>query len=291
MNLSRMSWISSGFIGVILATIYSLCIKSLSSSVAHGPLYFYVMSLCWVLTTALSDREGSLPSMRDVFLLFLAGLFSFLGNSAEIESIARAPQLGYVSALKMSQVIFVTILSLVFLKKRSLSFLGVIGILLIIAGNVAISFWSQSGTVESKSGWEALALFAAGSFAVMVTIATELSSRMKVSAILVYFLPVATLLYAFSGIGKGESFVINFVDLPLVALAGISAALSNIFQLDSIVRAPQPGYGSAIISTQIVFITIGALFIFANETITFMGALGLLSVVLGAVLISRFAKD
>ncbi len=72
-----------------------------------------------------------------VLLLMLAATFSFLGNYFQVKSYSEAPNPGYASTLVATQLILITLFS-VLLFQSELSWVKVLGIAVVIAGSYLV---------------------------------------------------------------------------------------------------------------------------------------------------------
>src|SRR5215203_3822196 len=96
---------------------------------------FYVFGFGWLFyllhILAVRTPLGLTPSRGG--LLFLAGLFAYIGNLYAVRAVAQAPNPGYAMALVGLQALVVTLVS-VGLFGASLSWMKIAGVVLCLAG-------------------------------------------------------------------------------------------------------------------------------------------------------------
>ena len=77
-------------------------------------------------------------NLKMVLFLLLAAAFSLVGNYLDTTSIKLAPNPGYASTLKATQIVFISLLAPIFFKS-SLGIVPFIGIILVLIGMALIS--------------------------------------------------------------------------------------------------------------------------------------------------------
>lgn len=71
----------------------------------------------------------------------------------------------------------------------------------------------------------------------------------------------------------------------LLLLAGTLSYLGNMFQFKSVVSAPNPGYGVAVVSVQALLVTVASIFLF-NSDFSILKGIGVFCCVCGVMLLS-----
>lgn len=74
-------------------------------------------------------------------LLILAAICSLLGNFLDVQAVKNAPNPGYASALKATQIVLITIIAPLLLFKSSLTLPKLFGVILVLIGIAIISMF------------------------------------------------------------------------------------------------------------------------------------------------------
>ena len=90
---------------------------------------------------------------------------------------------------------------------------------------------------------------------------------------------IATYLKSKKSIKKVSKFL-----LSLLVVAAVIGVLANVALTQAIKIAPNPGYVSAVVSTQVLLVTIASIFLFKSE-FTLKKGLGTILLVLGVILL------
>jgi uncharacterized membrane protein len=135
------NWVLSGIGAAICFTGMTLVIKKLlligiNPLVLNMFLFGFVLIgfICWV---SISKTPVNF-SWAILALLILAAVFSLLGNFLDVTAIKLAPNPGYASTLKASQIALITLLSPILLG-AALSIRALAGVVLVFVGVLLLS--------------------------------------------------------------------------------------------------------------------------------------------------------
>ena len=134
--------------------------------------------------------------------------------------------------------------------------------------------------------WIIYSLCAALSFSGIFVIFKALELRSVSTFVsLAWVFIVAALLYVGHNAYTKESLKVSGTVLYLVLAAGVLSYIGNAFQFRATALAPNPGYAIAVVSVQVVLVTVLSLFLFGSDFSTTKG-LGVLLSLCGVILLS-----
>jgi drug/metabolite transporter (DMT)-like permease len=138
-----------------------------------------------------------------------------------------------------------------------------------------------------KENWVIFSILAAISFSVMVLVFKKLL-LLKINQIVLNWA-------IFGLVFIGFSFLLLITKTPvkiswwmflLLIIAAIFSLIGNYYQVQAFNSSPNPGYASTIISLQLIFISVLAVFIF-NTQFNWVKFLGIAVVIFGSFLIAK----
>lgn len=145
--------------------------------------------------------------------------------------------------------------------------------------------------MPSSLGWFASALIAMVCFACMALIVKRLSMSLETPILLLYLFGFTTVMFLFYSFSIGSQFKVEPSLLAFLLLASAFAFAGNYFDVMALSQAPNAGYAAAIKGGQMIFITIGAYFLFKGQSLTFSGAFGVALIVAGIALLATQGHD
>lgn len=195
-----------------------------------------------------------------------AGLCAAVGHWADFEAIKRAPNPGFATAIRNASILPVTVGS-VFLFDSSFHPVKAVGAVLILAGVVAMVV-ERGASRTGQRGWATLALVALASYTLMV-FGMKQATRLGFSA--------AEICLAIYVVNFGFFLVVCRRDLrayvherarlrmflPTAAMCAVFAVAANLLNVKGLALAPNPGYHEAIRTTNVLFVTLLAIPLFA----------------------------
>src|SRR3989344_3915115 len=133
--------------------------------------------------------------------------------------------------------------------------------------------------------WVVYALLSTLFFSGMILLFKMILAQGIKPSILMLFISICLTFFYFIHVAlTRDSPKVNYWVLILLVVAGFLSYAGNLFYTKSIEIAPNPGYSAAIISLQLVIITLTSFFIFGSE-ISFVKLTGIiLAMVAGALL-------
>lgn len=134
--------------------------------------------------------------------------------------------------------------------------------------------------------WFTSALIAMACYAGMALTLKRLSLSLETPVILLYLFAITTIFFFLYSLSINTVYKIEPSLLLFFLLASALAFAGNYFDLQALSLAPNAGYAAAIKGGQIIFITIGAYFLFRDQSITLTGAIGVALIVAGIALLA-----
>ena len=141
-----------------------------------------------------------------------------------------------------------------------------------------------------SSNWFVSALIGMVCFACMALLLKRLSLSLDTTLILLYLFAFTTILFFLYSLQVGTNYKIDSSLLILLLVASAFAFAGNYFDLQALSLAPNAGYAAAIKGGQIILITVGAFYLFKDQSITLSGATGVFLIVAGIALLSVQGK-
>ena len=136
------------------------------------------------------------------------------------------------------------------------------------------------------SNWFLIALVGMLSFAAMALTLKKLTYFLPTPLILLYMFAFTALLYFVYQLKTGTGLKINVSAILLLLLASAFAFIGNLCDVEALRLAPNAGYASAVKSGQILVITLVAYLMFADQKLSWLGALGVVFIFCGVVLLA-----
>lgn len=243
---------------------------------------------------SLASRSENLP----VFLvvIIISAVFSVIGNLASFTATIKAPNPGFAGAIQSSNVLLVTLLSVLFFNS-SLSLLKFLGAAIVIIGVIVLlvdkrkTIDSAVVAVANKSffNWKTLAIIAAVAFSLLI-LGQKQALRLGFSSLQINLFLFGFNFVAFALLSRRELRNL-FADkikmrtlITFAFLAGIFSLMANYLSVIGIGLAPNPGYHESIKYTQNLFIVLLAVPLF-HANFNRQKMLGVIIVLVGAVLV------
>ncbi len=204
-------------------------------------------------------------NLRNFLLIMaVAGIFSALGNWVNFTAVIKAPNPGFAGTIKSTNILFITIFS-VLIFGSSWSSIKLLGVVLVIAGITALVIDKNhaSGVETDKAflKWDVLAFIGALSVTIAI-LGVKGASQIGFSQSEINLFMFAVNFLAFSFLTRKEvgSYFQDKIKLksflPIVFLAAVFSFLGNILNVKGVAIAPNPGYHMAIQNTQILITTL-----------------------------------
>jgi len=136
-----------------------------------------------------------------------------------------------------------------------------------------------------KMNWFILALIAMISFTILFLILKKIADFGINSAVIYFYTSILAALVALIYIfGSNLRLNVNTYSLFLLIIVGIIAFIGNVFLIESLKVAPNPGYSLAVIAMNNVLVAIISVFVFKSE-ITLIKGFGILLAIIGTILL------
>jgi drug/metabolite transporter (DMT)-like permease len=194
----------------------------------------------------------------------IAGIFSALGNWVNFTAVIKAPNPGFAGTIKSTNILFITIFS-VLIFGSSWSLMKLVGVVLVILGIAALVIDKNHAlgkkTDKAFLKWDALAFIGALSVTVAI-LGVKGASQIGFSQSEINLFMFAVNFLAFSFLTRKEvkSYFKDKIRLkgflPIVFLAAVFSFVGNILNVKGVAAAPNPGYHMAIQNTQILITTL-----------------------------------
>ena len=136
------------------------------------------------------------------------------------------------------------------------------------------------------NNWFLMALIGMLSFTGMALTLKKLTYSLPTHLILLYLFVVTSLISLGHNVRLGQSLKIDVKSFLLILLASIFAFFGNICDVEALRLAPNAGYASAVKSGQVLVIMVTAYFLFNEQQISWQGALGVLMIFSGIILLA-----
>lgn len=256
-----------------------LGIKWLTSR-AFEPKQILLFMIGFATLGFLGVAASSLPTVvkADRFPGFLAagtfaGFFAAIGHWADFEAIKRAPNPGLATAIRNSSVLPVIVLS-VFLFSSAFDALKLLGAALVLTGVVALVVERRAASRGSEvrgaadTRWVGLAFTAVASYTLMVLGIKKATLLGFAAPEICLWIYVVNLMF-FAVVCRAElaSYARQTARLKILVPAGVVCGLfavaANLLNVEGLALAPNPGYHEAIRSTNVLFVTLLAVPLFA----------------------------
>jgi hypothetical protein len=282
-----MDWVilSSGMMICVAAN--SLIVRKLLVKGVPGALInfinFFGCFIFYSLYGILSGRQFGLPLFDLATIVSMSILFNYVGNVLCMQSIACAPNPGYGLVIIKSNVIMVALFSALFLG----SALPIKNILAIIAGLLflALVVKSERGGIKGKASHNWI-LPSIGTFFCFgfLTLATKYLLLRGIDTLLILFYScgILSMLFYWDAIKTKEQSVAAVKSWWMIIFfaAGIVFSVAgNLWKVDAIRLAPNPGYVHAIEAASNVLIVLGAVWLFKDHlsAVKLIGIVGVIA--------------
>ena len=255
---------SLSFVGMVLCTRY-LGNKDFSSKqillFLSGFAFFEFLA---INTGTLNSIWESEHFSAFIVIMTIASIFAVIGNWADFTAVIKAPNPGFVGAIKNSNVLLIVFFS-VFIFGSSLSLTKLLGVLFVIGGIIAVVIEKKNISIKQAEKlflrWDVLAVMGALSFTIFV-LGIKKASQIGFSSPQINLFLFGFNFLAFTILNRKEikDYFRDTVKLknflPIAFLAATFSFVANIFNIKGIAIAPNPGYHESIKNTQILFTTL-----------------------------------
>lgn len=137
----KMNWAIYSIIAAIsFAGMVLVYKKLLLLGINQNLLNFYIFGLVFLefASIVIVNKTPVKLSYLMIILLVLASIFSLIGNFSQVKAYATAPNPGYASTLATTQLILITILSVLFFSSE-FSWVKFLGIVIVIFGSYLVA--------------------------------------------------------------------------------------------------------------------------------------------------------
>lgn len=237
---------------------------------------FFIPLFLFFSMGILTHQNFLLEPYQYFMIVFIAVVFSYLGNVFSLISIASAPNPGYSLMISKSYVVFTTLVSVLFFNAE-ITVRKVIAIVLIVSFSSLIMLTQKQVKLSSDKKWLPLAF---GSFFCWGLL--SLSSKylftqgVNVYVFLTYTYCIVTVCIVLEMMKRKVNFSSIKSHLWIFLLIGFFSTGFNLFQFLAIQTAPNVGYVNAINASSISAVTLCAILLFKDEFSKrkFIGILG-----------------
>ena len=225
---------------------------------------FLIPVFVYILIAFEQNANLHVTTYQLLVIVIVAIIFSWLGNVASLKSIEFAPNPGYSLMLSKSYVVMTSIAA-VFLFNAELNLKTVTAIMVIIIGSALVSI-GKSVNPLVKPIWLPLSLLAFFCWGGL-SLASKYLLNIGVGVLprLVYAMIVVSILIMFEIMQKKISLKLNKLNISILLIVGISAAMFNYFMQQAFTTAPNIGYVNAINAGSISIVTIASYLLFKDE--------------------------
>jgi len=223
-------------------------------------------------------------------LLVIAAMAAIFANLADFKAVGIAPNPGYSQAIKNSNILPITILS-IFIFGLDFNLAKLVGAGLVVAGIGALVLaknksLKQCELISKGRPWYFYSIATVIFFTVMILVLKK-AALLGFSSIEINFFLFGASLIGFLVLGYKEikntySNKQFFMFLGLIFLASVFSLIGNLSDVEAIRLAPNPGYAQAIKNANIVVITFLSAHFFSSD-FTFAKVVGAIVVLIGIV--------
>ncbi|MEI7579080.1 MAG: EamA family transporter [bacterium] len=288
-----MNWIVASLLMYCSSVFYYLSLRYFQKKNINNTFLNWVSFFIYALAFGCYAFFTGIALKFPVKLLLLTSLaiflFSYLGNSVSLLGTKTAPNPGYSLIIQKSYAIFTAIAS-VFLFDSKLTLKSIVSILIVVAFLIVMNYQKKSKKVGNNLWiiYSFAAFFAFGGLALytkwLLNEGITVMSRTFYGAFIVMlFFGTELLLRIFI---KKEKFVIklNFKELILLILQGISLGLFNLFMNQAFTTAPNVGYVNIINGASITLITLLAAILYKDK-LNLQKVVGIIGVTVGLIML------
>ena len=264
---------SLGFVGMIL------CVRKLmNDGFAPKQILMFLtglVSLAFGLANVFDP--GLLWQSQDLwpflFLMGGIGFFHVVGNWADFTGIQRAPNPGYVVAIRNATILPIVFLAPFLFASPVASGAQWVAVFAIIGGITLVAYERKRKEAQNSKSlpWPALAFLALGCFMIGVLIMKQVTLFPYASAKEIVFLASGINCIAFALMSGKESArilgdpALRVKFLFFIVLAAIFSALANWGSVTGLTLAPNPGYHNALQNTHAALVALVAIPMFGSE--------------------------
>ncbi len=261
-----MDWFPAAIISALGLSAQALVFQRLQK---HYPINTF-MTYAWLGATAvlalLFLRPADFDAIgRNILPLALSGITSMAGNYAYNRAIRLQGNIGYIEAVMSWRLVITYIYSIIMLN-AAFELPRLLGMILIIAGVLAVSDAWRIKAQDLTLKWLSWALLGGLSFAlvsIFVRFANDDGIRGEVSLIVV--LLVAGIGFLGGAIGEKSSLKIRFQHMHLFIAVIACAVLGNAALFIAYAKAPNLAYAIAIDNSRIIILYLVGLVIFSQS--------------------------
>lgn len=280
------NWIRYGFVGVVFASVYTLLIKELSASIPAEVFLFYVTTGQLIFFYFIHRNEINKQKYSKNILAFgfVLATLSYLGNHFEIEAVKLAPNLGYVAAVKLGQIVIVTLLGDFITGHKALNSRRLLSVLTICIGLFLIS--SQKSLVQNETSnidWLWYSLAAMVSFAFMLLGMRKLVDTISQSIVLIIIVSISSFFYLIDTEFHQHSLRLDFSTFVWLLASSMSAGLFNLYYTKALSSAPNPGFAVAVNGAQVLLISLLSLIFFKDQDFSVSAGIGIIFALSGII--------
>jgi len=139
--------------------------------------------------------------------------------------------------------------------------------------------------VLMKMNWFWLAVVSLFALSFLFIFFRKLTSiGLKSEVLLMYYFGIVAVIFGFYAFSNRASFQLTQLQIIFLIAAGIAGVVGNLFLVESLRVAPNPGYTSAVVAGNVILVSIAAVFIFQSELSLVKGA-GIVLAVIGIILL------
>ncbi len=138
----------------------------------------------------------------------------------------------------------------------------------------------------STANWFSSALAGMLCFAVLSLVLKRLTMTLSPAAIMLWLFAFTFVLYGLNALRDPAAYAVTGAELGWLAVAAGLAFFANVFDMQALAAAPNAGYAAAVKAGQIVIITLAALVLFREQTLTVTGAAGVTLILAGIALLA-----
>jgi drug/metabolite transporter (DMT)-like permease len=288
-NLSKSTnkWIVLALMAMGLACLYNMLIKAVSSLMPASMFLSGLFALQVPFLAAfillnnkyVNGPKFSIPPFKSLILCLFLGVFGASGNIFEVWAVEAAPNIGYVSAVKLGQIFIITLFGDLVSGQRNtrlidfvLSLGVILGILLVTLGGVS----DLESIAQQNINWVWYSVGAMFSFSAMI-LGTKYVTRTINSSLVTFWLIFSTAIYLI-GFGYKDFMQLvvarDFYSYFLVGLSAVCIGTFNLLLAQSVAKAPNPGFPISLTSLQVPVLTLCAVIFFKDQSISVLAIIG-----------------
>jgi len=213
----------------------------------------------------LKNQSFRVPIIDISIIMLSAIFFSWLGNTASLLALKKAPNPGYSLVVSKSYVLMTSIIS-VWLFNSQLTIKSIIAIIFITIFSAIIIIEKKKINNCNNSIWiwfTMAAFFAWGFLALTLKYLTN--KGLEPTVILFYLMLFVSVLILVQIISKKTKIKIEKKQMLTLLFIGIASTFFNLFNILGYQYAPNPGYINAVNAGSISLVTIFSAIIFKDE--------------------------